>query len=60
MQKPQSFLGPLISYISKAACGNENIKMPSFMTRKFMDELKKRTKANWDRLTEEEGIALPA
>ena len=39
---------------------NEKVKMPSFMTRDFMDELKKRTEANWDRLTEEEGIALPA
>lgn len=39
---------------------NDNVKMPSFITREFMDELKKRTEANWDRLTEEEGIALPA
>ncbi|MDA1001398.1 MAG: aldehyde:ferredoxin oxidoreductase, partial [bacterium] len=39
---------------------NKNIKMPAFITREFMDELKKRTEANWDRLTKEEGIKLPA
>jgi len=39
---------------------NPNIKMPSFITREFMDELKKRVEANWDRLTEEEGVTLPA
>lgn len=39
---------------------NENVKMPSFITREFMDELKKRVERNWDDLTEKEGIALPA
>ncbi len=37
-----------------------NVKMPSFITREFMDELKKRIEAYWDRLTEEEGVTLPA
>jgi aldehyde:ferredoxin oxidoreductase len=39
---------------------NENIKMPSFITREFMDELKVRVEKGWDELTEKEGLALPA
>ena len=39
---------------------NENIKMPSFITREFMDELKVRVEKGWDELTEKEGISLPA
>ncbi|MEE9276696.1 MAG: aldehyde ferredoxin oxidoreductase C-terminal domain-containing protein [bacterium] len=39
---------------------NENIKMPAFITREFMAELKQRVEKNWDELTEKEGISLPA
>ena len=39
---------------------NENIKMPAFVTREFMDELKSRVEKGWDELTEEEGMKLPA
>ena len=39
---------------------NDNIKMPTFITREFMDELKSRTEKNWDELTEKEGLSLPA
>jgi len=38
---------------------NENIKMPAFITRDFMGELKKRVETGWDELTEKEGISLP-
>ncbi len=39
---------------------NENVKMPSFVTRSFMDELKERVTRNWDDLAKKEGISLPA
>ena len=39
---------------------NENIKMPAFITREFMDELKGRVEKGWDDLTEKEGISFPA
>ena len=38
---------------------NDNVKMPSFLTREFMDELKTRVENNWNTLTEEHGISLP-
>ena len=38
---------------------NDNVKMPSFLTREFMDELKTRVEKNWNTLTEENGISLP-
>jgi aldehyde:ferredoxin oxidoreductase len=39
---------------------NENVKMPSFVTRSFMDELKERVTRNWDELVKREGISLSA
>jgi aldehyde:ferredoxin oxidoreductase len=39
---------------------NPNIKMPAFITREFMAELKKRVERNWDELTEKEGVTIPA
>ncbi|OGL65398.1 MAG: hypothetical protein A3I72_09950 [Candidatus Tectomicrobia bacterium RIFCSPLOWO2_02_FULL_70_19] len=39
---------------------NPNVKMPSFITREFMAELKKRVERNWDELTEKEGVKVPA
>lgn len=39
---------------------NENIKMPAFITREFMDELKGRVEKGWDELTQKEGLSLPA
>ncbi|MDP6278966.1 MAG: aldehyde:ferredoxin oxidoreductase, partial [Nitrospinota bacterium] len=39
---------------------NKNIKMPAFITREFMDELKGRVEKGWDDLTEKEGLSFPA
>jgi len=39
---------------------NPNVKMPNFITREFMAELKRRVERNWDELTKKEGVKIPA